>query len=195
MIMRHPGRDKSANVVRKCVVSEVDDTKNEATNTDSWNATNNFEGKNEGQYETCSCDGVVGGPVIEHCVVWQLRNFSWNNQLPTSSATKLLTETKKSAGFPKQRRPPTRPYGITPQPTSVLTFVANNCGSHVRRKPLLFSRSSQTTVVLMFLANYWGSHVRCKPLRFSHSPPQKLQISSLISYIFNQTLSVSEILK
>lgn len=33
--MRHPGRDKSANVVRKCVVSEVDDTKNEATNTDS----------------------------------------------------------------------------------------------------------------------------------------------------------------
>lgn len=80
-------------------------------------------------------------PVNEHCVVWQLRNFSWNNQLPMSSTTKLLAETEKSASFPKQQPPPTRPYGITPQTTAVLTFVANHCGSHVHRK---------TTAVLTF---------------------------------------------
>jgi hypothetical protein len=61
--------------------------------------------------------------VIEHCVVWSLRNISWNNQLPMSSATKLLIQTKKSTGLPKQWRPPTRLYGITLQTTAVLTFT------------------------------------------------------------------------
>ena len=122
-----------------------------------------------------------GGPVIEHCMVWQVRNISWNDRLPTSSATKLSTQTKKSAGFPKQQCPPTRLYGITSQTTAILVFIANHRGSHVRCKPLRFPCSSQTTAVLMFVANHCGSHVHHKPLRFSCS----LQTTAVPMFVAN----------
>lgn len=50
----------SATVVRKCSVSEVDDTRTEAIKMDSCNVTKSIEGKNEVQYKTCGCDGAAG---------------------------------------------------------------------------------------------------------------------------------------
>jgi len=140
--MRHPGRDKSATVVRKCAVSEVDDTKNEATDMDSWNVTKSSEGKNEAQYETCSCDGLVGGEVL-----WL--NTAWSGRLGTSVGTTNCLRLQRQNCWLR--------------PRSWQAFQNN--GAHLpdpmaaRCELLRFSRLSQTTAVVMFIVNHCGSHV------------------------------------